>query len=77
MVVEPVDEQSCRLHVGSSSAEMLAAYLGLLGCDFTVEDHEQHPDLIEALAGLSGRLHRAARSVSRQNTAVEVRAATG
>jgi len=59
--VEPVDEQSCRLHVGSSSPEMLAAYLGLLGVDFTVEDSVHHPELITALGVLADRLRRAGR----------------
>ena len=51
--VEAIDETSCRLHVGSSSASTLAQYLALLGTDFTVEDPETHAELIEAIRKLS------------------------
>jgi hypothetical protein len=39
---------------------MLAGYLSLLGVDFTIEDPEQHPELLEALRTFSDRLGRAA-----------------
>jgi len=51
--VEAIDETSCRLHVGSSSAATLAQYLALLGTEFTVEDAEAHAELIEAIRKLS------------------------
>ena len=54
--VDAIDERSCRLHVGSSSAAALARYLALLGVSFTVEDPETHRDLVEALRELSGML---------------------
>jgi hypothetical protein len=38
---------------------MLAGYLGLLGFDFTIEDPEQHPGLLEALRTFPDRLGRA------------------
>lgn len=57
--VESIDERTCRLHVGSSSAPMLAAYLGLLGTDFTLEDPRSHPELVEAIRSLSTRFLRA------------------
>ncbi len=54
--VDAIDEKSCRLHVGSSSAASLARYLALLGVGFTVEEPETHRDLVEALRDLSGML---------------------
>jgi predicted DNA-binding transcriptional regulator YafY len=54
--VEAIDETSCRLHVGSSTAATLARYLALLGVGFTVEEPESHPDLVEALRQLSSLL---------------------
>jgi predicted DNA-binding transcriptional regulator YafY len=54
--VEAIDETSCRLHVGSSSAFTLAQYLALLGTEFTVEDLETHPELVDALRRLSSML---------------------
>ena len=60
VVVDPVDERTCRLHAGSPSPAMLAGYLGLLGVDFTIEDPEQHPELLEALRTFSDRRGRAA-----------------
>jgi hypothetical protein len=58
--IEPIDESTCRLFVGSSSAENLAAYLALLGVDFAVEESEAHPELIAQLRSLSERFRRAA-----------------
>ena len=58
--IEPIDESTCRLHVGSSSAESLAEYLALLGVDFTIEEPEGHPELIAQLRSLSERFYRAA-----------------
>lgn len=51
--VDAIDEKSCRLHVGSSSAAGLSRYLALLGVSFIVEEPETHPDLAEALRELS------------------------
>ena len=62
--IEPIDESTCRLHVGSSSAESLAEYLALLGVDFTIEEPEGHHELIAQLRSLSERFHRAARSLN-------------
>ena len=58
--IEPIDESTCRLHVGSSSAESLAEYLALLGVDFTIEEPEGHHELITQLRSLSERFYRAA-----------------
>ncbi|MGH8953302.1 MAG: helix-turn-helix transcriptional regulator [Acidimicrobiia bacterium] len=60
--VEIIDENTCRLHVGSSSPEMLARYLSLIGVDVTVEDPDTHPELLRELRHLSERLLRAAGS---------------
>jgi predicted DNA-binding transcriptional regulator YafY len=55
--VEPLDEQTCVIEVGSDDPMMLAGYLALLGADFTVE---QPAELVDALRALSARLARAA-----------------
>jgi hypothetical protein len=52
IVIEPIDENTCRLVARSNSVEMLALYLGLLDADFTVTEP---PELIEQLAKLSRR----------------------
>ena len=56
--IEPIDENTCRLHVGSSSPESLASYLALLGVDFSIEDPDQHPELVNEIRSLSERFHR-------------------
>ncbi|HET8787006.1 MAG TPA: YafY family protein [Candidatus Limnocylindrales bacterium] len=50
--VEPIDERSCVLDAGASSAEMMALYLGLLDADFTVTDP---PELVDHLRRLAER----------------------
>jgi predicted DNA-binding transcriptional regulator YafY len=57
--VEPIDAETCRLRVGSSDPETLTGYLGLLGVDFTVEDPDDHPELVEALRTMAERFRRA------------------
>ena len=56
-LLEAIDAHSCRFHVGASSLESMAVWLGLLGVDFTVEDP---PELAVHLRALSARLARAA-----------------
>ena len=55
-VVEAIDDHSCVLVTGSDSVETVAAYIGMLGLDFTVTDP---PELVEALRVVSERYARA------------------
>jgi predicted DNA-binding transcriptional regulator YafY len=55
-VLEPVDDTSCTLTVGSNSLDEMAIYLALHSFEFTV--HEP-AELVEAMATLAGRLGRA------------------
>ncbi|SDM34765.1 helix-turn-helix transcriptional regulator [Allokutzneria albata] len=61
VVVEPVDEASCRIFVGSDNPEMLALWLGMLDADFDF-DRAAHPELVDRLAQVADRFHRLARS---------------
>ena len=54
--VEAIDENTSALMLGSDTAEMMAVWVGLLGCDFTVEDG---PELKSALGALAQRYARA------------------
>jgi predicted DNA-binding transcriptional regulator YafY len=65
--VEAIDETSCRLYVGSSSAATLAQYLALLGTEFTVEDADTHAELIEAIRKLSDVLLAAVEGIGSVN----------
>jgi predicted DNA-binding transcriptional regulator YafY len=55
--VEPVDEASCIVEVGSDTPHQLALHVGLLDVDFEVLDA---PELAAAFARLGDRYHRAA-----------------
>jgi hypothetical protein len=46
VTVDPVDEHTCRIQVGSDTPEMLALYLGMLGADFEIENPSAHPELL-------------------------------
>jgi predicted DNA-binding transcriptional regulator YafY len=61
VAVDPIDEHTCRVHVGSDTPEMLALYLGMLGTDFEIEDPGAHPELVRHLRELADRYRRAAR----------------
>jgi hypothetical protein len=54
ITVEPLDDESCRLEVGSDSPELLAVYLGMLGADFRVDEREA-PELAECVRALARR----------------------
>jgi predicted DNA-binding transcriptional regulator YafY len=54
--IEPIDEQSCRVHAHASSAATLAVYLGMLDADFTTDSAE----LAGALRRLASRYTAAA-----------------
>jgi hypothetical protein len=57
VVVSSVDADTCVADVGSDSARMLAAWIGLLDADFSVEDC---PELAEQVRVLAERYRRAA-----------------
>jgi predicted DNA-binding transcriptional regulator YafY len=50
--VEAVDDGTCVVNGGADSLEMLAAWLGMLGADFTIQDN---PELVAQLRVLAGR----------------------
>ncbi|WP_136037157.1 helix-turn-helix transcriptional regulator [Microbacterium sp. K35] len=55
-VVEPIDEEHCILVTGADSLDTIAAYIGMLMMDFTVESP---PELLPRLQLLSERYARA------------------
>ncbi|MFD5338755.1 helix-turn-helix transcriptional regulator [Streptomyces hawaiiensis] len=55
--VEPVDDESCLLRIGSDSLDHLAVWVAAFGFDFVVHEPDE---LVERLRTLTGRLHRAA-----------------
>ncbi len=58
IVIEPIDDHSCRFRGRPETAEWLAARLGSLGCDFEVQEP---PELVDHLHTLALRLLRATR----------------
>ena len=54
-LVEPVDDRTCTLHVGSHSLDEMAIWLAVIGFDFDV--HEP-PELVDHVHGLAQRLAR-------------------
>jgi predicted DNA-binding transcriptional regulator YafY len=62
IVVEPIDDSSCLVHVTSNTIEMLALYLGMMDADFTVTEP---PELLARLGKLAERFLSAGRSRSR------------
>ncbi|WP_034263467.1 helix-turn-helix transcriptional regulator [Actinospica robiniae] len=54
--IRSVDPDTCVLSTGNDNAEMLAAYLGMIGFDFTVTEP---PELVEAVRVLGERYSRA------------------
>ncbi len=59
IVVEPIDDNTCAVHAGAGSIEMLALYLGMMDADFTVTDP---PELLDRLRKLGERFAAAAMS---------------
>jgi predicted DNA-binding transcriptional regulator YafY len=55
--VTAIDDSSCILETGGDNLEMLAAYLGLLGADFSVSEP---PELVAAIRNLAARYAAAA-----------------
>ncbi len=58
-VVEAIDDATCVLVTGADSVETVAAYIGMLGLDFTVTEPAE---LVEALRVVSDRYARAIRA---------------
>ena len=56
--VEPIDDRSCRMIVGSPSLEQLAVWIAVLGFDF---DIEQPAELHDVIGPIAARLHRVSR----------------
>jgi predicted DNA-binding transcriptional regulator YafY len=56
ITVEPLDEHTSVVSVGSDTPQMLAAYLGMLDADFEVSEP---PELVEHIRTLAGRYKRA------------------
>lgn len=54
--IEPVDEHTCRLHIGAETPHALAFLLGALEVDFDIEDA---PELAEHLLRVADRYRRA------------------
>ncbi len=57
--VQPLDAHTSQLDAGAHNAELLAAYLGALGLDFSI-DPDHAPELAEAAATLAQRYETAA-----------------
>ena len=55
--VEPIDENTCAVHAGGGTIEMLALYLGMMDADFTVSEP---PELVERVRKLGERFSGAA-----------------
>jgi hypothetical protein len=60
LVVEPIDENNCRVELSSDTPQVLAAWLGMLGADFDIENPERHPELVEHLGQIAERYRRVA-----------------
>jgi predicted DNA-binding transcriptional regulator YafY len=58
IAVEPVDENTCVIEVGSDTAHLLALYLGLLDADFRI-DEGAAPELADHLRTVADRYLRA------------------
>jgi predicted DNA-binding transcriptional regulator YafY len=56
VLVEAVDDDTCIVNVGSDTPQLLAVWLGMLDADFEVREP---PELVEQLAALADRYHRA------------------
>lgn len=52
VLVEPINENTCAVHTGAGSIEMLALYLAMMNADFTVIEP---PELVERIRELAER----------------------
>jgi predicted DNA-binding transcriptional regulator YafY len=62
VVVEAVDDHTCRVHAGADTPHLLAAHIAMLDADFEVTEP---PELIHALRRLADRCVNAARPAAR------------
>jgi predicted DNA-binding transcriptional regulator YafY len=60
-LVEATGESSCRLTAGADTVEMLAVYLGMLGCGFSVDGP---PELVHHLGKVADRFREAINTAS-------------
>ncbi|MHB1929699.1 MAG: helix-turn-helix transcriptional regulator, partial [Acidimicrobiales bacterium] len=59
-VVQPISEDTCRVELSADTPQVLAAWMGMLGVDFDVENPEEHAELIEHLRQTGHRYQRSA-----------------
>ena len=59
-VVEPISENTCRVGLSSDTPQVLAAWLGMLGADFDIENPDGHPELIGHIGKIGERYRRVA-----------------
>jgi predicted DNA-binding transcriptional regulator YafY len=52
IAVEPIDDNTCAVHVTANSVEMMALYIGMMDAEFTVTEP---PELVARLSKLSER----------------------
>jgi predicted DNA-binding transcriptional regulator YafY len=60
LIIEPIDENNCRVELSADTPQVLAVWLGMLGVDFDIENREGHPELLEHLRKLGERYQRVA-----------------
>jgi len=60
LVVEPIDENHCRVELSANTPQVLAVWLGMLDIDFDIENREGHPELIDHLRQTGRRYQRSA-----------------
>jgi predicted DNA-binding transcriptional regulator YafY len=60
LVVEPIDENNCRVELSADTPQVLAVWMGMLGVDFDIENRLGHPELVEHLRQLGERYRRVA-----------------
>ena len=64
-VIEPIDANKCRAELSADTPQVLAAWLGMLGVDFDIENREEHPEPVEHLRQIAERYQRVAGSAGR------------
>jgi predicted DNA-binding transcriptional regulator YafY len=62
-VVEPVDEGTCHVELGADSPVTMAAWLGILDADFSIESPGDHTELLEHLRRTAARYQLAAQRI--------------
>ena len=59
-VVQPMSEDTCRVELSADTPQVLAAWMGMLGIDFDIENPKEHAELIEHLSQTGRRYLRTA-----------------